>query len=269
MGGKKLGAEPFGLPFPLIVSSKGKMAGKDLRKNIETLIAPWIIPGDSCPYVLRSLDWGGRTAKEEIPNDDTLVDCDRVAFAVDFLDVNRFRKERLKAADPDAESPSSRALGGKPRDKIELADCLRSYTEEETLTEQNAWHCPKCKDFKCAKKKFDLWSVPKVLVIHLKRFQYSRMYRDKIDSFVEFPLDSLDMTPYVIGDQSFHGKQLLYDCYAISNHFGGLGGGHYTAYVKSSVDGNWYDMDDSSTSLVNLNQLKTPAAYVLFYQLRD
>eukprot|EP00475_Leptophrys_vorax_P028481 TRINITY_DN4121_c0_g1_i1.p1 TRINITY_DN4121_c0_g1~~TRINITY_DN4121_c0_g1_i1.p1 ORF type:complete len:912 (-),score=279.12 TRINITY_DN4121_c0_g1_i1:98-2833(-) len=272
MGGKRLAAEPFGVPFPLLVSSKGKMPGRELRKNIENLIAPWVVPSEdgSVPYVLRSLDWGGRTAKDIIPDDDTLVDVDRVAFAVDFVDTTKYRKERLKAGEEgEVESPTSRAVGGKQRDKIELASCIAAYTEEETLTEQNAWHCPTCKDFKCAKKKFDLWSVPRVLVIHLKRFQYSRMYRDKIDSFVDFPINGLDMTPYVIGGQSHGGKQLIYDCYAISNHFGGLGGGHYTAYVKSSVDGNWYDMDDSSTSQVNPAQLKTPAAYVLFYQLRE
>jgi len=28
---------------------------------------------------------------------------------------------------------------------------------------------------------------------------------------------------------------LLYDLYAVSNHFGGLGGGHYTAYAKNWV----------------------------------
>lgn len=27
-------------------------------------------------------------------------------------------------------------------------------------------------------------------------------------------------------------KPLIYDCIAVSNHMGGLGGGHYTAYAK-------------------------------------
>jgi ubiquitin C-terminal hydrolase len=30
----------------------------------------------------------------------------------------------------------------------------------------------------------------------------------------------------------------IYDLYAISNHYGGLGGGHYTAYAKNSS--KWY-----------------------------
>lgn len=30
-------------------------------------------------------------------------------------------------------------------------------------------------------------------------------------------------------------KRVIYDLYAVSNHFGGLGGGHYTAYAKNHV----------------------------------
>ena len=30
-------------------------------------------------------------------------------------------------------------------------------------------------------------------------------------------------------------KKLIYDLYAVSNHFGGLGGGHYTAYAKNNI----------------------------------
>lgn len=30
-------------------------------------------------------------------------------------------------------------------------------------------------------------------------------------------------------------KKLIYDLYAVSNHFGGMGGGHYTAYAKNYV----------------------------------
>ena len=35
-------------------------------------------------------------------------------------------------------------------------------------------YCPQCKDMKQATKKFDLWKLPEVLVVHLKRFTYNR-----------------------------------------------------------------------------------------------
>jgi ubiquitin carboxyl-terminal hydrolase 4/11/15 len=40
----------------------------------------------------------------------------------------------------------------------------------------------------------------------------------------------------------------MYDLYAISNHSGGLGGGHYTAYVKNFKNNQWFKMNDSRTS---------------------
>jgi len=66
-------------------------------------------------------------------------------------------------------------------------------------------------------------------VFHLKRFTYSRYLKNKIDTFVNFPVHDLDLSKYVKNknDQSY-----LYELYAVSNHYGGLGGGHYTAYAK-------------------------------------
>ena len=49
-------------------------------------------------------------------------------------------------------------------------------------------YCPTCKKHQQATKKFDLWSLPKILVVHLKRFSYNRYWRDKLDTVVEFPV---------------------------------------------------------------------------------
>jgi len=114
-------------------------------------------------------------------------------------------------------------------------------------------------------KKFDLWSLPEVLIIHLKRFSYNRYWRDKIDTVIDFPVKNLDMTPYVIN--SSHG-QAVYDLISVSNHYGGMGGGHYTAYGKSKIDNNWYYYDDSNVTQCNEENVCTKAAYVLFYQRR-
>lgn len=59
----------------------------------------------------------------------------------------------------------------------------------------------------------------------------------------------------------------LYDLYAVSNHFGGLGGGHYTAFARLPTDGNrWYEFDDAQASPVNQSRIVSPAAYLLFYR---
>ena len=85
-------------------------------------------------------------------------------------------------------------------------------------------YCPKCKDHVEAAKKFDVWKLPKILVVHLKRFQYNRYQRDKIETLVEFPITGLDLQKYVIDPNYKHSTK--YDLIGICNHMGHLGGGH-------------------------------------------
>lgn len=64
-----------------------------------------------------------------------------------------------------------------------------------------------------------------------------------------------------------------YDLYAISNHYGGLNGGHYTACVRQDARNAWYNYDDSRVSELcaigdvagESARVKTRAAYSLFY----
>ena len=84
-------------------------------------------------------------------------------------------------------------------------------------------YCPHCKKHQQATKKFDLWSLPEVLVIHLKRFSYTRSLRDKLDTLVEFPTKGLNMSRYL--RHSNH-PPAVYDLVGVCNHYGGLGGGH-------------------------------------------
>ena len=59
----------------------------------------------------------------------------------------------------------------------------------------------------------------------------------------------------------------IYELYAISNHYGGMGGGHYTAYAKNHFTQKWYDFNDSSVSECGRDEkVVSAAAYVLFYQ---
>jgi ubiquitin C-terminal hydrolase len=42
------------------------------------------------------------------------------------------------------------------------------------------------------------------------------------------------------------GKDLKYDLFAVDNHYGGLGGGHYTATAQNFFDQQWYDYNGKS-----------------------
>nr|XP_006117683.1 ubiquitin carboxyl-terminal hydrolase 4 isoform X2 [Pelodiscus sinensis] len=149
----------------------------------------------------------------------------------------------------------------KKKTPVALKDCIELFTTMETLGEHDPWYCPNCKKHQQATKKFDLWSLPRILVVHLKRFSYNRYWRDKLDTVVEFPIRDLSMSPFVCDPTA---DPYVYDLIAVSNHYGAMGVGHYTAYAKNDVNGRWYYFDDSSVSLASEDQIVTKAAYVLF-----
>uniref|UniRef100_A0A674G7I5 Ubiquitin carboxyl-terminal hydrolase n=1 Tax=Taeniopygia guttata TaxID=59729 RepID=A0A674G7I5_TAEGU len=149
---------------------------------------------------------------------------------------------------------------------VALRDCIELFTTMETLGEHDPWYCPNCKKHQQATKKFDLWSLPRILVVHLKRFSYSRYWRDKLDTVVEFPIRGLNMSEFVCDPRA---GSYVYDLIAVSNHYGAMGVGHYTAYAKNKVNNKWYYFDDSSVSVASEDQIVTKAAYVLFYERRN
>jgi len=153
-------------------------------------------------------------------------------------------------------------------DKITLNQCLDLFTSQEQLGIKDTWYCPECSDHMQAFKKFDIWNLPPILVIHLKRFSYGKGiydFREKLDDLVEFPTD-LDLTGKI---KSCDPNTLVsYELYAVSNHYGNLGTGHYTAYAKLR-NGEWFEYDDRRVSPINSSTIASEAAYVLFFKKKD
>uniref|UniRef100_A0A4W5L5G6 Ubiquitin carboxyl-terminal hydrolase n=1 Tax=Hucho hucho TaxID=62062 RepID=A0A4W5L5G6_9TELE len=140
----------------------------------------------------------------------------------------------------------------KKKATVALRECMELFTTMETLGEHDPWYCPTCKKHQQATKKFDLWSLPRILVVHLKRFSYNRCWRDKLDTVVDFPVRDLNMSEFVCDPKA---GPYVYDLIAVSNHYGGMGGGHYTAYGKNNADGKWHYFDDSSVSAASEDQI--------------
>ncbi|XP_026567118.1 ubiquitin carboxyl-terminal hydrolase 11 [Pseudonaja textilis] len=163
------------------------------------------------------------------------------------------------------------SMGYTPKkNPVKLQECIELFTTMETLEEENPWYCPTCKKHQLATKKLDLWSLPEILIIHLKRFSYTKFSREKLDTLVEFPIQGLDFSDFIIKPQKETDASLYkYDLIAVSNHYGGLRDGHYTTFARNKDTGTWFYFDDSSVSAVSNNQIESKAAYVLFYQRQD
>ncbi|XP_031162148.1 ubiquitin carboxyl-terminal hydrolase 8 isoform X2 [Sander lucioperca] len=146
--------------------------------------------------------------------------------------------------------------------KCSLQDCLRLFSKEEKLTDNNKVFCRHCKAHRDSTKKLEIWKVPPILLVHLKRFSYEGRWKQKLQTSVDFSLDTLDLAQYVIGP-----KQSLkrYSLFGVSNHYGGLDGGHYTAYCKNAPKQRWYKFDDHEVTEISTSSVKSSAAYILFY----
>uniref|UniRef100_A0A7S1FB39 Ubiquitin carboxyl-terminal hydrolase n=1 Tax=Noctiluca scintillans TaxID=2966 RepID=A0A7S1FB39_NOCSC len=151
---------------------------------------------------------------------------------------------------------------------VELGTCFQMFTETDKLSAMDAWYCNRCKELREAYKKMEFWTLPPVLVLQLKRFTYTQFSRDRLDTAVVYPLEGLDLGPHVLHDD---GESQLFDLLSVSKHMGGLGGGHYVAYARSSEDGCWYYYDDTSVSKVRPEDVASQqvGAYVLFYLRRS
>uniref|UniRef100_A0A671UNV1 ubiquitinyl hydrolase 1 n=1 Tax=Sparus aurata TaxID=8175 RepID=A0A671UNV1_SPAAU len=172
-----------------------------------------------------------------------------------FLDLSldipsQFRQKRSKDQEP---GPT-----------CTLRDCLHSFTDLEELDETELYYCHKCKKRQKSTKKFWIQKLPKVLCLHLKRFHWTAFLRNKVDTYVEFPLRGLDMRGYLLEPENSLPERCLYDLVAVVVHHGsGVGSGHYTAY--GSHESRWYHFNDSTVTLTNEDAVTKAKAYILFY----
>jgi len=149
-----------------------------------------------------------------------------------------------------------------------IQDCLELYLEEEKMEGANQWYCSKCKEHRDATKKTDLWILPPILIVHLKRFSFDDYGQlgSKNEAPIHYPVREWDLSNFVHSRGSEHP---LYDLYAVSNHVGGLGSGHYTAFAQNRFDDQWFEFNDSTYRAVDdedkAHHRNRISAYVLFY----
>lgn len=177
---------------------------------------------------------------------------------------------------------------------ITLEECLDSFAEEEKIPDV---YCSKCQDLRVQTKRMNIWRYPPLVMIHLKRFQFTQHMRRKLRDLVVFPIEGLDLSRIAApssgqGDDEkspddesaakftggdFHplsknnrGRtESLYDLYAVVHHQGALSGGHYVASLKSEEDGKWRLFNDAQIYELSSKDVVDPSAYILFYVRRD
>ena len=90
----------------------------------------------------------------------------------------------------------------------------------------------------------------------------------KNEELVHFPVESLDMRDHAITLKDAP-DPIMYDLYGVVHHFGNLNFGHYTATCKRTLDGKWYNFNDSTVTEADPNKLIDKSAYMLWYRRRE
>lgn len=148
---------------------------------------------------------------------------------------------------------------------VDLTDCLRYYTQDEVLSGENAWKCPKCnksentkenpmdvvfeqkrglfrfsKRSKSPSKKAPPALVTNASAISIKQLSFIKLppvlfihlsrfhmfnLTDKLDTDIAYPLR-------LLFNRLDH--EISYTLRGLVNHYGNLNGGHYTSIVKKS-----------------------------------
>lgn len=91
-----------------------------------------------------------------------------------------------------------------------LEELFTEYTKVETL-DQNLL-CEGCKQTCTFTKQISIWKYPNILLVHLKRFTYENGRAKKINSAVDFSIESLDLTSFA---ESYQPLPPMYSLFAV------------------------------------------------------
>lgn len=75
---------------------------------------------------------------------------------------------------------------------LTLSDCLNELLKPEVLVGDQMWYCDTCQTLTNAERRLELWRLPRVLILQLKRIDSNISSDAKTDVLLRFPLDSLD-----------------------------------------------------------------------------
>ncbi|CAD8067322.1 unnamed protein product [Paramecium sonneborni] len=130
-----------------------------------------------------------------------------------------------------------------------LEQCLEEFLKEETLRD---YKCAKCQSL-CVKS-LQIVSIPQILVLHLKRFQFLPQCH-KNNKAITYPIDILNFA------------NRTYRLRAVIVHTGNLQSGHYFTFAKRYHQ--WFLFNDETVKAATRKQVLMQTAYILFYQINE
>ncbi len=146
-----------------------------------------------------------------------------------------------------------------------VSDSLAAFCSKERLSRGNRYRCTKCSKLVDATKQTHLYTPPKVLTLHLKRFAYTLLSTAKVSKKIGYPM-RLDIAPYTVQDANNSSPpQTRYNLCGVIVHLGkSARSGHYYSFAKAS-NGVWHQFDDENVTTARAETVLDQQAYMLYY----
>ena len=144
-----------------------------------------------------------------------------------------------------------------------LTKCFELIFRKEPPSGCNQWFCSVCNRLTDICRKVELWTLPKILILQLKRFPYDLSNNTKIQTYIDYPLDLLDLSEFMHNPEA--DKTIRYDLVAVSVHQGRVDQGHYITYARNPLTKRWRMFNDQHVSEMEARTVVSRDAYMLVY----
>eukprot|EP00834_Sanchytrium_tribonematis_P002814 NODE_95_length_21511_cov_0.501168.p3 type:complete len:444 gc:universal NODE_95_length_21511_cov_0.501168:8136-9467(+) len=154
-------------------------------------------------------------------------------------------RKTLKCANNHATNSSDKILGLSLDIKSNVIESIQHFFKSEEIE----YKCEECGNLNCTMK-YTPECTPDILAVQLKRFK------------VNLKFEISKISDHVILNKHITVKDSKYELYAVINHFGKYGRGHYKCSILLKCQ--WVSFDDEKVSLLSESQAES--GYLLFYK---
>ena len=187
----------------LLLETNAALTSSELYAFIWARVKRFVNADVAAPFTLKLVDntgtrcsrchWNRFCSGCTLAKEDVALPGDIASIAIEWnaedlhLSFDYVEQRRM------IEHESVQEFKEKAKQPILLIDCLRAFTKEENMGPDESWYCPKCKTHREATKKLDIWTLPPVLIIHLKRFHMVNGRWVKSQRHVDVPHSAFDI----------------------------------------------------------------------------
>ena len=144
--------------------------------------------------------------------------------------------------------------------RLTMDELIQNMSESETIDD---FKCSSWKKKTSHTKTFYMYKAPKILIVHLKRFEYGYYQAKKVNTIVELD-NNLDLA-------CKNSTTARYSLVSIVHHRGSMNSGHYHWEIKdsdASTSGStkWYSFNDEYVTSTQVDAW-TKTWYIMFYEL--